>query len=80
MVDVHLEVLVEPFRENEPGAHVQAVMEALTTAGFDPDMGPFATTVDGDVDAVSAAVGEVIRSAIGHGATALQFRVEIARG
>jgi uncharacterized protein YqgV (UPF0045/DUF77 family) len=76
MVDAHLEVLVEPFRENNPGPHVTAVITAATAAGLSPEMGPFATTVTGDVDQLAGAVADMIRAGFAEGATALQIRIE----
>jgi len=77
MTSVHLEILVEPFRENEPGPHVQAVLSALDNAGVETDMGPFATTALTDVETIAGAMADVIRSGVGAGATALQFRLEV---
>ncbi len=79
MTLVHLEALVEPFRENQPGPHVRAVVDSLKLAGLSPDMGPFATTADGDLDTVAEAVRDAIMAAIHQGATALQFRLEVPR-
>jgi uncharacterized protein YqgV (UPF0045/DUF77 family) len=76
MVDAHLEVLVEPFRENDPGPHVTAVINAATAAGLSAEMGPFATTVTGDVDQLAGAVADMIRAGFAEGATALQIRIE----
>ena len=78
MSDAHLEALVEPFKENDPGPHVLAVTAALRDAGLDHEMGPFATTADGDLDAVLAAAQAAIRDAFAHGATAMQLRIERA--
>ena len=78
MAAVHVEVLAEPFRENDPGAHVAAVVEALNGSGLDADMGPFATTASGDLDTVAAAVAALLRSSFDAGATAIQLRVELA--
>lgn len=75
---IRLEILVEPFKENEPGPHVQAVLSALEDAGIKTDMGPFSTTAVAEIDVVAAALGDVIRSGIATGATALQLRVELA--
>jgi len=61
MADAHLEILVEPFRENNPGPHVTAVLDAAAAAGLTADMGPFATTVDGDVDQLAGAIADMIR-------------------
>jgi uncharacterized protein YqgV (UPF0045/DUF77 family) len=76
MADAHLEVLVEPFRENDPGPHVTAVINAATAAGLSAEMGPFATTVTGDVDQLAGAVADMIRAGFAEGASALQIRIE----
>jgi uncharacterized protein YqgV (UPF0045/DUF77 family) len=76
MADAHLEVLVEPFRENDPGPHVTAVIDAATAAGLSAEMGPFATTVTGDVDQLAGAVADMIRAGFAEGASALQIRIE----
>ena len=36
-----MEILVEPFKENDPGPHVIAAVDAARAAGLDVDMGPF---------------------------------------
>lgn len=74
----HLEVLVEPFRENDPGPHVTAAIDALSAAGLQPDMGPFATTADGDLEAVIAATSALVRAGFDNGADAIQLRIERA--
>jgi len=80
MANIHIEVLVEPFKENDPGAHVLAAVNALAEAGLSPEMGPFSTTVAGDVDVVTEALKESIRDGVNHGATAFQFRIEVIDG
>lgn len=76
MTAAHLEILVEPFRENDPGPHVAAVIDTATAAGLEPDMGPFATSIEGDVDQLAGAVADMIRAGFANGATALQIRIE----
>ena len=76
MADAHLEVLVEPFRENNPGPHVAAVIDAAAAAGLTADMGPFATIIEGDVEQLAGAVADMIRAGFSNGATALQIRIE----
>ncbi len=78
MADAHLEVLVEPFRENDPGPHVAAVIDAAAAAGLQADMGPFATTIDGDVGQLADAVAAMIRAGFSNGASALQIRIDAA--
>lgn len=75
MADAHLEVLVEPFKENDPGPHVRAVVDALTNAGFTPDMGPFATTVDGEMTTIVEVVAEVLNAGFAAGASSIQVRI-----
>jgi uncharacterized protein YqgV (UPF0045/DUF77 family) len=71
-----LEVLVEPFRENDPGPHVIGAIEALEAAGLTVDMGPFATTADGDLDQLINAAATLLRASFDAGADALQLRIE----
>ena len=76
MTGARLEVLVEPFRENDPGPHVVAAVQALTDAGLGPDMGPFATTGEGDLDVVISTVSNMLRAAFENGATSVQLRID----
>lgn len=76
MAQVRLEVLVEPVRENDPGEHVLSALRVLEGHGLTVEMGPFASTVEGDLATVASAVGEMIASSVDAGASALQFRVE----
>lgn len=76
MESVRVEVLVEPFRENAPGPHVVAVVDALEAAGLATEMGPFATTATGTARDVAAAAGDMIAAGFAAGATAVQIRVE----
>lgn len=71
-----LEVLVEPFRENEPGPHVVAVLDLLRGAGLDVDMGPFSTTAEGPLDVLTPLVSELLAAGFAAGATSIQARVE----
>ena len=66
-VEVRAELTVEPFVEGSPGAHVLAAIEALGPAS--PDVGPFATTVVGDLDTIGGLVGEALVAAFANGAS-----------
>ncbi len=72
-----LEVLVEPFKENEPGPHVHAVVQSLDAHGLGPDMGPFATSAEAELEALLAALGPALAAGFARGATAIQIRVEV---
>ncbi len=76
MTSGRLEILVEPFKENDPGPHVTAVLDTLTAAGFAVDMGPFSTTVDGPVDELVGVLQAVLKAGFDAGATSIQARVE----
>lgn len=77
MSRARLEVLVEPFRENDPGPHVTAVVQVLTDAGLTVDMGPFATIAEGDLADVVSASSVLLAPAFAEGASALQMRIEV---
>lgn len=76
MVAARLEMFVEPFRENDPGPHVLAAVDAGAAAGLEVDMGPFATTAEADLDTMLAAVTEMLRAGFAAGATTVQLRIE----
>lgn len=68
---VRVEFTVEPFVEGRLGPHVQAAVGSLRRQGFDPDVGPFGTTVDGDAGTVLDAVARAARASFGAGATGI---------
>jgi len=72
-----LELLVEPFKENDPGPHVSAAVDALRQAGLEPTMGPFATTADGDLTTLIEAVSALLTSGFEAGATTIQLQISV---
>jgi uncharacterized protein YqgV (UPF0045/DUF77 family) len=75
MTKGRLEFLVEPFKENDPGPHVVAVMNIIADAGLIADMGPFSTTVDGDLDALITVLVPLHSAGFTKGATSIQARI-----
>ncbi len=73
--NIAVEFLVEPFIEGQPGEHVQAAIDAFTTAGLDVDLGAFASATEGSIDAIADAVAEMIRTSLRSGATAIRLNV-----
>jgi uncharacterized protein YqgV (UPF0045/DUF77 family) len=69
-------MLVQPFKENDPGPHVIAVVEAATAAGLDVDMGPFATSTEGDLNTILDAASAMLQAGFAAGATSIQLRVD----
>jgi uncharacterized protein YqgV (UPF0045/DUF77 family) len=70
-----VEFTVEPFVEGRPGRHVQAAIAAARRLGFDPEVGPFATAIEGDADEVLAALGPVSAAAMAAGAARVALAV-----
>lgn len=77
---VQVEFLVEPFVEGDPGPHVTAALEACREHGLDPELGPFASTVEGPPDLIASLTGDLTGRALAAGATGVQIRVTAAAG
>jgi len=75
--EARLEILVEPFKMNDPGPHVMAVVTAARAAGLDVDMGPFATTATGDLATILDTSSTMLRTGFDAGATSIQIRMEL---
>ncbi len=69
------EFLIEPFKEGTLGPHVQAAIDAVSALGFEPEIGPFGTTIVGDRSEVISALQAMLEAALNNGATrvSLQF-------
>jgi uncharacterized protein YqgV (UPF0045/DUF77 family) len=74
-VKLRLEFTVEPFVEGRPGTHVRAAIEEARRLGFDPDVGPFATAVEGESGLVVDAVAAITQAAFAAGATRVAVTV-----
>jgi len=72
---VALEFLVEPFVEGEPGAHVSAAINAMTSRDLEVELGAFASTTSGPLDVVGPAIGAMVIDAIRAGATTINLQV-----
>jgi len=57
-VSSRAEFIIEPFAEGSPGPHVMAAIDAVRALGFEPELGPFGTSVEGEparvIDAIKA--------------------------
>lgn len=78
MAEIEVEFVIGPFKEGEPGEHVLAAVGAMQAAGLDVEMGPFATTVKGDVETVAEALRAMIVQAVENGANRLNLHVRTA--
>lgn len=73
--EIAAEFLVAPFVEGAPGPHVTAAVDAFDRRGLVVDLGPFASSVVGDLDAMADAIADMVRAAMAGGATSIQLRV-----
>lgn len=62
------EFVIEPFTDGDPGDHVRAGIEAIEARGLAVSMGPFGSSIEGDVDTVAPAVQAMVEAAINDGA------------
>jgi len=72
---VAAEFTIEPFVEGAPGPHVHAGLDAVRAAGFEPELGPFGSTVTGELAEVGTALVEMLRAATEAGATRVSLQV-----
>lgn len=66
---VRVELTVEPFREGVVARHVEAALEALRSAGFEPEIGPLSSAVEGDPGSLFDAVSRASKACFAAGAT-----------
>ncbi len=76
MPSAHLEMLVEPFREDQPGPHVLAAVGAIEQAGLSVEMGPFASNAVGELDALLDAVAAALKAGFAQGAERISVSLE----
>jgi uncharacterized protein YqgV (UPF0045/DUF77 family) len=69
------EFTIEPFVEGTPGPHVHAGLDAVRAAGFEPELGPFGSTVTGELSKVSAAIVDLLAAATAAGATRVSLQI-----
>ncbi|THA23813.1 hypothetical protein E4198_02890 [Streptomyces sp. RKND-216] len=76
-----VEFTTEPFDLDEPPQHAVVARETLQAAPLDAvDVGPFGNTAEGGSEEVLAAVGEMLRRALGAGATRVSLQVNVVDG
>jgi uncharacterized protein YqgV (UPF0045/DUF77 family) len=70
------EFTVEPFVDGNPGPHVLAAVDAVREYGLDPQIGPFATIVEGDAVHITDALLSMLTAARRTGATRVSLQVD----
>ena len=68
MTRCNVEFVIEPFVEGSPGPHVRSGIEAMAARGLGVSMGPFGSSVSGEVEELSEAIGAMVAAAANDGA------------
>jgi len=63
-----VEFVIEPFTDGEPGHHVQAGIAAIEAKGLSVSMGPFGSSVEGEIEIVAPAIEAMVQAAVNDGA------------
>ncbi|MFF8807191.1 hypothetical protein [Streptomyces omiyaensis] len=75
---LRVEFTTEPFDLDEAPAHAVVAREVIQSADLDAvDVGPFGNTAEGGADAVLTAVDELLRKALGAGATRVSLQLNV---
>lgn len=74
---VQVEFTVEPFVEGSPGEHVSAAIASMRSDGFDVEVGPFSSSVVGDLDRVTPSLARLTAAAMSAGATSVAVNISI---
>ena len=77
MARCRAEFIVEPFAEGRPGPHVAAAIDAAQRAGLVADVGPFGTSVEGEVKTVLAALDAIVDAGLAAGATRISVQLTV---
>lgn len=80
MRQVRVEFTVEPFREGELGAHVDAALWSLRDQGFEPEVGPFGNAVEGDAGQLLEAVARAAAASFDAGASGITVTARATGG
>lgn len=74
-MELRLEFTIEPFIDGHPGPHVQAALAEARHLGLPTEVGPFATTVDGEADDVLGGLAAIVGAAVEAGAIRVALAV-----
>ena len=75
------EFTTEPFvGEGAAPAHATETLHVVERAGLTCDFGPLGTSIAGEDDALLPVLGQVLETALAHGATRVSLQVERVDG
>lgn len=76
---IRIEFTLEPFVEGAPGPHVKSALDQLRARGIDADVGPFATTIEGEHHILLKALEPLITASMANGASNITLGVSRVR-
>lgn len=71
------EFIIEPFEEGLPGPHVMAAIDAVRAHGFEPEIGPFGTSIEGEKSEVIAAIQGMLATACKSGVSRINLQLDL---
>lgn len=77
MARCRAEFVVEPFVEGRPGPHVVAAIAAAEKAGLAPDVGPFGTSIEGEVTVVLGVLPALVDDSLAGGASRISLQITV---
>jgi uncharacterized protein YqgV (UPF0045/DUF77 family) len=75
MAQVEIEFTVEPFTAGDLGPHVHAAIAAARAAGFEPEIGPFGTSLRAEAQVGAAVISDIVAAAMAEGAARVSVTV-----
>jgi uncharacterized protein YqgV (UPF0045/DUF77 family) len=75
-----VEFTIEPFVEGHPGPHVTEAIAAVSSMGFQVELGPFGTGCTIDEQHAADVVAAVVKTAFANGATHVNIDVAQVAG
>ena len=76
---IRIEFTLEPFIEGAPGPHVKSALDQLKARGIEAEVGPFATTVEGEHNILLKALEPLITASLANGASNVTLGVTKVR-
>ncbi len=78
-VRIRIEFTIEPFVEGTPGPHVKSALDQLRARGIEPDVGPFASTIEGEHHILLKALEPLVTASLANGASNVAIGVSKVR-
>jgi uncharacterized protein YqgV (UPF0045/DUF77 family) len=78
-VRIRVEFTIEPFVEGKPGPHVKSALDQLRARGIAVEIGPFASTIEGEHHLLLRSLEPLITASLANGASNVSLGVSKVR-